>query len=79
MKLSFPLTCILIVSAFLMTNDLVAQNTKPRIKYNFNSNWKIFAGDAKEASSPGFNDDSWKTVTLPYAWNEDDAFKKRYC
>ena len=33
-------------------------------------------GDVKEASTPTFNDGSWKAVTLPYAWNEDEAFRK---
>ncbi|KAA6432327.1 glycoside hydrolase family 2 protein [Rufibacter glacialis] len=47
-----------------------------RVKYNFNSDWKVLVGDAKEAAAPSFNDASWKKVTLPYAWNEDDAFKK---
>jgi beta-galactosidase len=47
-----------------------------RVKYNFNPGWKLFVGDVKEASAPGFDDASWKKVTLPYAWNEDDAFKK---
>lgn len=53
-----------------------AQNIPQRTKYNFNSDWKVFVGDTKEASSPGFNDAAWKLVTLPYAWNEDEAFKK---
>src|SRR4051812_33594270 len=47
-----------------------------RAKYNFNPGWKVFVGDAAGADKPGFNDDAWKPVTLPYAWNEDDAFKK---
>ena len=47
-----------------------------RIKYNFNPDWKVFVGDVAEARAPGFDDASWKKVTLPYAWNEDDAFKK---
>ncbi|HEX8315801.1 MAG TPA: beta-galactosidase, partial [Flavisolibacter sp.] len=47
-----------------------------RAKYNFNSDWKVFVGDAKGAEAPAFNDASWKAVTLPYAWNEDDAFRK---
>jgi len=47
-----------------------------RTKYNFNSNWKVFVGDAKGAEAITFDDFSWKPVTLPYAWNEDDAFRK---
>ena len=33
-------------------------------------------GDTAAAKESGFNDAGWKPVTLPYAWNEDDAFKK---
>src|SRR5215203_3748018 len=47
-----------------------------RAKYNFNSNWKVFVGDAQGAELPAFNDAQWKQVTLPYAWNEDEAFRK---
>src|SRR4030095_10494517 len=57
---------------FICVNLLRAQ----RDKYNFNSDWRVFVGDTAAASSPGFNDNNWKRVTLPYAWNEDDAFKK---
>ena len=50
--------------------------TAQRIKYNFNSNWKVFVGDDSAASAKSYKDDSWKNVTLPYAWNEDEAFRK---
>jgi len=55
-----------------LSNTVNAQ----RIKYNFNPGWKLYVGDAKGAEAPGFNDASWQSVTLPHAWNEDDAFKK---
>ncbi|HWS87542.1 MAG TPA: DUF4982 domain-containing protein [Pyrinomonadaceae bacterium] len=48
----------------------------PRAKYNFNSGWKLLVGDPKGAEAPGFDDSGWKEVTLPRAWNEDDAFRK---
>src|SRR5687768_5507995 len=60
----------------LFTGAVHAQTTSPRIKYNFNSDWKVFTGDAKGAEAALYNDASWKKVTLPYAWNEDEAFKK---
>src|SRR5215212_7374476 len=47
-----------------------------RTKYNFNSEWKLFLGDPKGAEATSFDDVSWKAITLPYAWNEDQAFKK---
>jgi hypothetical protein len=46
-----------------------------RTKYNFNPGWKVFVGDTAAAKEPAFNDAAWKNITLPYAWNEDDAFK----
>ena len=46
-----------------------------RVKYNFNPGWKVFVGDNERAFETAFNDDNWKAVTVPYAWNEDEAFK----
>src|SRR6185503_15826898 len=46
-----------------------------RVKYNFNPGWKVFVGDDPAASGINYNDANWKQVTLPYAWNEDEAFK----
>ncbi|KAE8151598.1 beta-galactosidase [Aspergillus avenaceus] len=45
-----------------------------RKKYNFNSKWQVYIGDLDQAQAPGFDDSRWKSVTTPYAWNEDDAF-----
>src|SRR5215204_2892175 len=47
-----------------------------RVKYNFNSDWKLFVGDAAGAENTDFDDSGWKIVTTPRAWNEDDAFRK---
>src|SRR6185295_7089017 len=38
--------------------------------------WKVFVGDDADASIINYSDYDWKSVTLPYAWNEDEAFKK---
>lgn len=45
-----------------------------RQKYNFNPGWRVLVGDPADAQSPSFDDKSWRQVTLPYAWNEDEAF-----
>lgn len=47
-----------------------------RAKYNFNSDWKLFVGDAKGVENSEFDDTDWKNITTPHAWNEDDAFRK---
>ena len=44
-------------------------------KYNFNSEWRLQIGDFPEAKQSQFDDSRWKAVTLPHAFNEDEAFK----
>ncbi len=43
---------------------------------DFNPGWKLFVGDPAWAQAADFDDAAWKPVTLPRAWNEDEAFKK---
>ncbi|MFT3867382.1 MAG: DUF4982 domain-containing protein [Nibricoccus sp.] len=47
-----------------------------RATYDFNPGWKLLVGDPANASAQAFDDSQWKPVTLPRAWNEDDAFCK---
>ena len=61
--------------ALLLLGCTYAQATE-RTKQNFNSGWRLTVGDVKEASKPDFNDTRWTQVTLPYAFNGDEAFKK---
>ena len=61
--------------ALLLLGCTYAQATE-RTKQNFNSGWRLTVGDVKEASKPAFNDSRWTRVTLPYAFNGDEAFKK---
>ena len=46
-----------------------------RKKYNFNSECKLRIGDFPKAKDTKFDDSKWKQVTLPHAFNEDEAFK----
>lgn len=46
-----------------------------REKYNFNSGWKLKVGDIAQAEEMDYSDAEWKSVTLPHAFNEDEAFK----
>ncbi len=58
-----------------LTLILSSLNMSGREKYNFNSDWKLKIGDIKGAEEKKFNDSDWKRVTLPHAFNEDEAFK----
>jgi hypothetical protein len=46
-----------------------------REKYNFNSEWRLHVGDDQKASEVRYADSEWKEVTLPRAFNEDEAFR----
>src|SRR5256714_1923370 len=69
------LSCVICLS-FAVTTVAKVPVASARIKFNFNSNWKVFVGDPKGAETNSFDDSGWKKVTTPYAWNEDDAFKR---
>ena len=47
----------------------------PRERYNFNSRWLLHVGDDEHASQVQFDDRGWQAVTLPHAFNEDEAFR----
>jgi beta-galactosidase len=47
-----------------------------RAVFNFNPAWRLAVADPANAAEAGFDDQDWKPVTLPRAWNEDDAFGK---
>ena len=62
--------------AFLISIQTLAVAVDARDTYNFNSEWRVLVGDPAGAEEVGFDDASWKSVTLPRPWNEDEAFRK---
>lgn len=66
----------LFLFVFLLTALSVSNGqASERKKYNFNSEWKLQIGDFPKAKNAKFDDSQWKQVTLPHAFNEDEAFK----
>lgn len=63
------LFCLIWISAAAESKENV------RKKYNFNSQWLLHVGELTGANEINFNDSSWKKITLPRAYNEDEAFK----
>ena len=43
---------------------------------NFNADWQLWVGDVTEAMQSDFDDSAWQQVTLPNAFNGDEAFRK---
>ena len=64
---------------FFMTGMLLLCATAhavERTKLNFNAEWRLEIGDFQEAAKADFDDSHWLPVTLPYAFNGQEAFKK---
>lgn len=55
---------------------IVSVNATERQKLNFNGGWRLAVGDFAEAAKPDYDDSLWQQVTLPYAFNGDEAFRK---
>lgn len=49
----------------------------PRVRQNFNQDWKFFLGDEAAAKSPGFNDAKWRTLALPHDWSIEGKFEEK--
>ncbi len=58
---------------FVITCCLPALATE-RKKLNFNSDWRMHIGDATEMCDTAYDDSAWLRVTLPHAFNEEEAF-----
>ncbi|MCX8526366.1 DUF4982 domain-containing protein [Chryseobacterium formosus] len=73
-SIKFSILFLMILS---VSSQLCAQiKFDPEIqKYNFNSQWLLNVGDVNDGKAISFKDENWKKVTLPHAFNEDEAFK----
>ena len=65
----------LILSLTLLMLAMTASAIE-REKLNFNADWRLQVGDVADAAKPDYNDRGWQQVTLPYAFNGDEAFRK---
>ena len=63
---------LLVLSLFLLTTVEAVE----RKKCNFNSEWRLQIGDFPDAATTAFDASRWRQVTLPYAFNGDEAFRK---
>ena len=61
---------------YILLMLIVSVNATERQKLNFNGGWRLAVGDFAEAAKPGCDDSLWQQVTLPYAFNGDEAFRK---
>ena len=66
---------IVFVALLACTVALTAQAVE-RQKLNFNADWELHIGDIEAAPTGGGLEGGWQQVTLPYAFNGDEAFRK---
>lgn len=69
----------LLTALIVLTSITAMAYTVPangRVKYNLDIGWLLNKGDVTGAQATTYNDASWTTVSLPYCWNQDDAFAK---
>lgn len=58
----------LVCGAALISQPALAGQHNPRLKVNFNSDWRFAKGDHVNAAAPEFDDSSWQLVRLPHDW-----------
>ena len=61
---------------YILLMLIVSVNATERQRLNFNGGWRLAVGDFAEAAKPDYDDSLWQQVTLPYAFNGDEAFRK---
>jgi hypothetical protein len=61
---------------FLLLALSLSVQAAGRAKFNFNADWRLCIGDDPKAAEAAFDDSRWQQMTLPYAFNGDEAFKK---
>ena len=65
-----------LILTFTLLVTVLTASAVERQKLNFNADWRLCVGDISEALSADYDDSQWQRVTLPYAFNGDEAFKK---
>ena len=80
MKRNFFFVCFILIAGWICASPTIQSNE--RQKYNFNSQWELHVGDFDNTRSNYASDlktgkfkGEWKSVTLPAAFNEDEAFR----
>jgi beta-galactosidase len=53
-----------------------AESVAPRIRENFDLDWKFGRGDFPGAHLPGFSDAGWRSLKLPHDWSIEGPFSE---
>ncbi len=61
-----------------MKNVQKPDKNKTRRRMLFDRDWRFHLGDVNEAQKPGFNDHSWRKLTVPHDWSIEGEFSTKY-
>jgi len=48
-----------------------------RITASFDSDWRFFKGDPKQAETAAFNDSAWRLLSMPHDWSIEGPFSEK--
>jgi len=60
---------IAVVCTFILCPVISYSQKEPRIRENFDFDWKFILNDSAEASALSYDDTKWKAVQLPHDWS----------
>ncbi|MEQ7799499.1 beta-galactosidase GalB [Pedobacter sp. ASV1-7] len=63
-----------LVLLLMMWVGMQSAYSQPRLRQNFNQDWKFYLGDDATAKSNDFNDLQWRSLTLPHDWSIEGKF-----
>jgi beta-galactosidase len=67
---------LLLLASRASAQAVYAPPASPRVKYNFNSDWKFIRQDVAGAEGASFDDSQWQTVSTPHSFNDVDSFRE---
>lgn len=65
---------VLLTIYFSCTNN--SSNSSPRVKENFDFEWRFTKGDFSDAFQKDFDDSNWQHIDIPHDWAILDTFSK---
>jgi beta-galactosidase len=54
----------------------VKASTPARVITSFDSDWRFYRGDARDAEKPDFDDNTWRRLNVPHDWSIEGPFDK---
>ena len=67
----------MLLAFFLLASAACHSTSNPRLINNFDDNWRFHLGDATNAQTIDFNDNSWRKLDLPHDWSIELPFDEK--